>query len=288
MAVYRRGYVRYDGPLNGHWQRLLVLPRFASQEILKQRIVNTVLVAAMFWPLACAVFVYLSNRAELLQGFGFSGELPDLLQVNANFFAIFMNAQSSFAIVLAALAGPSLIAPDLANGALPLYFSRPLTRADYVIARLLVLGGLLSAVTWIPGLLLFFMQSGMAGWGWFADNWRIGVGVFLGFNLWVLLVALVAMASSAYVKWRIVAGALVLAVFFVMAGASEIINQVLRVEWARAFNPGQAMNQIWRAMLGHTPLPGPGATECFIAVAIMLAVLLLILERKLRPVQVVT
>ena len=46
-----------------------------------------------------------------------------------------------------------------------------------------------------------------------------------------------AMAASAYVKWRIVAGALTLAAFFVLAGAAELLNAVLRVEWASAFNP---------------------------------------------------
>ena len=286
MAVYRRGYVRYDGERMGYLARLLVLPRFAGQQILKQRIVTIVLVLATFWPLGCAGYIYLVNRAHLLQGFG--GDVSEFVKVDAVFFVIFMNSQASFAIVLAALAGPRLIAPDLANGALPLYFSRPLSRSEYVLAKMLVLVGLLSAVTWMPGLFLFSMQSGMAGWSWFAVNWTIGFAIFFGFLLWVLLVGLVALASSAYVRWRIVAGALVLAVFFVLAGASELINAVLRVQWAAAFNPARAMNQIWRAMLGAEPIPGPSAVQCLIAVGLMTAILLLILERKLRPVRVVS
>lgn len=285
MAVYRQGYTRYDGELTDRWARLMVLPKFAWQQLLKQRLITIVLVAAMFWPLACAVFVYIANRAELLADFG--GELPEFLIVNATFFVVFMNAQSTFAIILAALAGPSLIAPDLAHGALPLYFSRPLSRTEYVVARMLVLVGLLSVVTWVPGIVLFWMQAGMAGWGWFVGNWTFGAAVFLGFVLWILLVALVAMAASAYVKWRIVAGALTLGAFFVLAGAAELFNAVLRVEWASAFNPGRAMNQVWRAMLGADPLPGPSAAQCLVAVGVMVALLLMILERRLRPVQVV-
>jgi hypothetical protein len=153
---------------------------------------------------------------------------------------------------------------------------------------LLVLLGVLSVVTWVPGVLLFLMQSAMAGWSWFASNWQLGAGVFFGFLLWILLVSLVAMASSAYVRWRIVAGALVLGVFFVLAGAAELTNAVLRVEWAAAFNPGRAMNQIWCSMLGADPIPGPDSTVCFIAMSIMAALLLLVLNRKLRPVEVVS
>lgn len=286
MAVYRQGYQRYDGPLTGQTSRLLVLPKFAWRQLLSQRLVTGVMVGAMFWPLACAVFVYIANRAELLADFG--AELPPFLVVDATFFVVFMNTQSSFAIILAALAGPSLVAPDLAHGALPLYFSRPLSRSEYVLARMIVLVGLLSVVTWIPGLFLFWMQTGMAGWSWFTANWALGAAIFFGFLLWILLVALVAMASSAYVKWRIVAGALILGAFFVLAGAAELLNAVLRVSWASAFNPGRAMNQVWRYMLGADPLPGPDATQCLVAIAVMVVLLLLVLERRLRPVQVVS
>jgi ABC-2 type transport system permease protein len=199
-----------------------------------------------------------------------------------------MSSQSVFAIILSAFAGPSLIAPDLGNGALPLYFSRSLSRWEYVLARMLVLVGLLSPITWVPGVLLFLMQSSLAGWPWFSQNWHLGAGLFLGFLLWILLVSLVAMACSAYVKWRVVAGALVLGVFFVLAGAAELTNAVLRVEWASAFNPSRAVLQIWHWLLGAPPMQGPGTFECVIAITMLTAVLLAVLQRKLRPVEVVS
>src|SRR6266436_2103639 len=275
MAVYRRGYQRYQGALTSQWSRWFVLPKFAWQRLMQQRLVTILFVIATFWPLACAAFVYLSHHTELLQGFG--PQASRLLTIDGEFFVVFMNAQSMFAIVLSAFAGPSLIAADLANGALPLYFSRPLSRSEYILSRLLVLIGVLSPVTWIPGLLLFLMQSSLAGWTWFKENWYLGAGVFFGFLLWILLVSLVAMASSAYVKWRIVAGALVLAVFFVLAGAAELSNQVLRVEWAAAANPARAMNQVWRSMLGAEPGSGPGAFECSLAIGVMALLLLAVL-----------
>jgi len=128
----------------------------------------------------------------------------------------------------------------------------------------------------------------MAPATWFTENWKLGAAVFLGFLLWIILVSLVALASSAYVKWRVVAGALVLGIFFVLAGAAELTNAVLRVEWAAAANPARAMNQIWRWMFGAEPINGPGALECFIAIAAMTVLLLFVLERKIRPVEVVS
>jgi ABC-2 type transport system permease protein len=286
MAVYRRGYQRYQGVLTNRRTRLFVLPKFAWERLMQTRLVVIIFVVATFWPVACGVFVYLSNHTELLVGFG--PQAAQLLKIDGNFFVVFMNTQSIFAIVLSAFAGPSLIAPDLANGALPLYFSRPLSRTEYIVSRMLVLVGVLSPVTWIPGVLLFLMQSSMAGGTWFSENWQLGVGIFFGFLLYILLVSLVAMASSAYVRWRIIAGALVLGVFFVLAGAAELVNQVLRVEWAAALNPVRAMNQIWRSMLGAEPLAGPDAYQCSIVILLMTLLLLAVLQRKLRPVEVVS
>lgn len=286
MAVYKRGYQRYDGPLTTHWQRMLVLPRFAWQRLFQQRLVLVLLIASLIWPLLCAGFIYLSNRLDLLQDF--PGNLKRMVEIDGKFFLIFMNVQSVFAVFLAALTGPGLIAPDLANNALPLYFSRPLTRVDYVAARMTTLVGLLSLSTWIPGVLLFWMQTGMAGGTWFLHNWYLGAGVFCGFVIWILVVSLVALACSAYVKWRIVAGGLVLGFFFILTGVAQMVNAVLRVGWGSLLNPGRSAYIIWSSLLGVEPPPGPGVWACVAMLSAMAVALGLILERKLRPVEVIS
>src|SRR5258708_2440212 len=233
MAVYRRGYQRYQGPVTGAMTRLLVMPRYAWERILSQRIVVVLLVVALFWPIVCGAFIYVSNHMDLLQGVGGAASAK-LLEINANFFLTFMKVQWGFAMILAAIAGPGLVAPDLANNALPLYFSRPMTLTTYVLARMLVLVGILSLVTLLPGAALFGMQVGMASGDWLGQNWQLGTGMLVGFSLWILQISLVALACSAYVKWRVVAGALVMAFFFLLAGAAEMVNAIFRTDWASA------------------------------------------------------
>jgi ABC-2 type transport system permease protein len=264
----------------------MVLPRYSWSRLFQQRLVVLLFVLALVWPLLCAGFVYLTNHVELLKGL--DREFREFIQVNGTFFLVFMNVQSAFAIFLAALTGPGLIAPDLANNALPLYFSRPLTRSGYALARLTVLFGMLSLITWVPGLLLFGMQVGMAGIWWFWANWTFSVAIIGGFCIWVLLVSLVALAGSAWVKWRIVAGALVLAFFFILAGVSAMINVVFRVTWGHALNPAFAIYRVWCAMLGVEPPPGPGVIACASALGLVMLMLVFALERKLRPVEVVS
>jgi ABC-2 type transport system permease protein len=201
--------------------------------------------------------------------------------------AIFMYVQGACAVFLAALAGPGLVAPDLANNALPLYFSRPLTRWSYALSRLTVIVGMLSIVTWVPGLLLFGLQVGLAGGSWFVANWTLGAGVVAGFLLWLLVLGLVAMASSAYVKWRVVAGALSLAFFFILAGVSAMIDEVFRVTWGHVLDPAWAVNRVWCTLLDVDPPDGPGAGASMVALVAFILLLVLVIERKLRPVEVV-
>ena len=285
MAVYKLGYQRYQGPLTGPWARFMVLPRSAWRNLYQQRLVLLLTMLAFVWPLLCAGFIYLTNHAVLLQGL--EPEFRQFIQVNGQFFAVFMYVQAVFAVFLAALAGPGLIAPDLANNALPLYFSRPLTRWSYALARLTVLVGMLSIVTWIPGLLLFGLQVGLAGAGWFRANWTLGAGMLVGFLLWLLVLSLVAMASSAYVKWRIVAAAVSLAFFFILAGVGTMIDSVFRVTWGHIIDPVWSVNQVWCALLGIDPPEGPGAAASALALAVLILLLVAVIERKLRPVEIV-
>ena len=116
----------------------------------------------------------------------------------------------------------------------------------------------------------------------------LGAAIFAGFTLYIVTVSLVAMTSSAYVKWRVVAGALVLAFFFLLAGAAEMVNSVFRVEWASTFNPGYALGAVWSEMLDiEIPDDKPGAFECAVFLIALSGGLLALLARKLRAVEVV-
>lgn len=286
MAVYKRGYQRYTGPLTGEWTRLLAYPRFAWQRLLAQRLVIIALMLSVLPILVAATFIYLGSHQELWRGMGM-GDAARLLEVNGLFFLVFTNVQAGFAVVVAALTGPGLIAPDLANGGLPLYFSRPLTRRDYVLSRMLVLVGLLSLLTWVPGLLLFVMQTSMAGGEWAVKNWHLGVGMVGGQIIWIVFVSLVALAASAWVKWRIIAGALTLALFFVTAGAGGVINAVFRERWGLYLNPAVNMSNLWREFFGVDLPMGLEVRTSAISLGLMALLFLWALHRKLRPVEVV-
>ena len=103
-----------------------------------------------------------------------------------------------------------------------------------------------------------------------------------------LVLSLVAMASSAYVKWRIVAAAVSLAVFFILSGVAEMIDQVFRVTWGHIIDPAWSVNQVSRALLGIELAEGPGAVASAVSLGALILILALVIERKLRPVEIVS
>lgn len=160
----------------------------------------------------------------------------DALTVETEYFIIIMITQTQAAFLLNCWVGPVLISGDLANGALPLFLSRPFNRSDYVFGKLAVLGLLLSAVTWVPCLLLFSLQSGLARNGWIWSHLWMVVPIILCSAIWILMLSLVSLAVSAWVKLRIVATGVIFITFFIPAGLGEMFNAIMGTYWGRLLN----------------------------------------------------
>jgi ABC-2 type transport system permease protein len=192
-----------------------------------------------------------------------------------------------FAFLLTAFAGPGLISPDLANGALPLYFCRPFSRAEYVLGKSSVLAILLSQITWIPGLILFGMQASLMGPSWTWNNLWLAASIVLSSLIWIAILSLLAMALSAWVKWRIVAGALLLAVMFFGAGFAQAINAVLRTESGHFFNVAYLMGTVWNALFRVDTEHAIPVAQAWSALLVYCAICLALLMRKVRAYEVI-
>src|SRR6266540_4116539 len=108
-------------------------------------------------------FAMCSNRSCLrLSSYSaltiFKTSVTELIPIDASFFQFFVNFQAALAFFVTLLVGPPLVSRDLRNNALPLYLCRPFSRAEYVLGKMSVLLILLSAITWVPQLLLFLFQ----------------------------------------------------------------------------------------------------------------------------------
>ena len=284
MAVYRRSYRPYSGRLTAEWSRFLVLFRYSRRNIFKSRFITVFFVLCFLWPIGCLVWIYLANSASALAKLGVP---PELFSIDNEFFLVFMTVQGVLAFLLTAFAGPGLISPDLANGALPLYFCRPFSRAEYVLGKSSVLGILLSEITWIPGIILFAIQASFAGASWTWNNLWIAGSLILSSLILIAILSLLAMAVSAWVKWRIVAGAVLLAVMSFGAGFGQAINAVLRIHGGDFFNLVYLMATVWTNLFLVDSDRAISAGEAWIAILVYCLFCLWLLMRKVRAYEVV-
>ena len=204
MPVYDHRYRGFDG--ERRTRAALPHPDAArARRGLLLALLLLLFVAACLPFLVCAALIYVANNVDAARPRSRSQDALAAAGLDRRSLLLVPGLQSSFAFFLASFIGPTLVGPDLAHDAMPLYLSRPLSRADYVAGKLGVLLVLLSAVTWVPGLLLVGLQASLARDGWLAEHWRIPFALFLGSWIWILLLALLALAISAWVRWRPVA-----------------------------------------------------------------------------------
>lgn len=296
MAVFKHAYKGYEGPLTPAGSRFLILPRYAIAEMRRSRFYSMFFLAAMLAPLIFALIIYVQHNLSAIKLL----QVRQLIDINARFFLNFLGWQSMLAFFLAAFVGPGQISPDLANNALPLYLARPFSRAEYVLGKMSVLLILMSAMTWIPGLLLFVLQASLEGNGWFGQNLGIAGALFLGSWIWILLLSLLALALSAWVKWKPMAGGLLFGVFFVAGGFAGAINAILRTRWGNLINISHLIGAVWTSLFEQRMRRGSGAVFfrvsrgedipvwcCWMALLAICGFCLYLLSRKIRGAEVV-
>jgi len=284
MAVYRRSYRAYSGALTPEWSRFLVLFRYLRRNLFRSKIQTGFFVLCFFCPIVCLVMIYIAHSASFLAKLGVPSQLFSIDNV---FFFRYMSVQGVLAFLMTAFTGPGLISPDLANGALPLYFCRPFSRAEYVLGKSSVLGILLSQITWIPGIILFAIQASFAGASWTWNNLWIAGSLILSSLILIAILSLLSMALSAWVKWRIVAGAMLLAVMFFGAGFAEAIKLVMRTDAGHFFDLRYLMETVWTNLFLVDNELAISAGQAWIAILVYCLFCLWLLMRKVRAYEVV-
>jgi ABC-2 type transport system permease protein len=248
MAVYEHSYRQYAGRLTPAWSRFLVIPRHAYRDVFRSKLFVAFFAACYIFPLVAACIIYLHHNVNAIALL--KVDIRELAPINASFFHYFVSFQCGLAFFLNLLMGPPLVSRDMANNALPLYLCRPFSRTEYVLGKMSVLAILLSLVTWVPGLLLFFFQAYLEGVGWLWSNFWIAGAIFLGCAVWIVLLGLLALAVSAWVKWRVVASGALLGLFFIPSALGEIINSLFLTRIGHLISFGALMNNIWLGLFG--------------------------------------
>ena len=298
MAVYKKTNRPYDGPLTPAWRRVAVIPRYAFEDLRRSRFLSLFFLASFIYPVICTLLIYVQHNASALELLNIRNA-SQLISINATFFLSLLGWQSVMALFLAAFVGPGQISPDLVNNGLSLYLARPFTRLEYAGGKASVLVVLMSLMTWVPGLLLFGLQGYLEGSGWAGANIRFAAGLFFGAWVWILLLSALALAVSAWVKWKPVAGALLFVIFFVSAAFGTAMNAVQRSNWGYLADISYLVGSVWVRLFEGGARTTSGAVffrvpigaelplwQCCAVLILLFALCLYLLARRIRGVEV--
>lgn len=292
MAVYKRRYDPYRGRLTERWRRWSVLTRYALRDLFASRFFLGFFLACWVPVLFFSAYVFTVN-SEVVRSLLSVLSRSLHFRVDASFFLRAIQTQDFFAFLLATWAGPTLVAGDLTNGALPLFLSRPFRRGEYLWGKFAVLGVLLSSITWIATLALFFLEAGLSPEPWLgAHRWLLGPIVWCPV-VWIVLLGMVALAASAWVRWRMVAMGAIFGLFLIPAGLGDALNAILGTRWGELLNLGALFHEILEASFREpvTALPPTGAPVPLWAawgtLAVVSAAALALLVKRLRAFEVV-
>ena len=279
MPIHDRSYRRYTGVREEPGTAWLVITVTGIRTMLSKKLFLWVMLAAWGQFFVRAVIIYLSANFTNL----------DILAPSVETFRRFFEIQGIFVFFVTVYVGSGLIASDRRSNALPIYLSKPLTRAEYVAGKLGILLCLLLLVTFVPAMALLFVQLMFsASLTFVRENLFLIPAITLYALVEVLLasctvLALSSLSSSPRYTAMLYAGAVLFtdALFTTLRG----ITGSSALAWVsfRA-NLGQIGDVIFRL---HPRFESPWPLSLLVVVA-LIALSLSVLERRVRGVEVVT
>ena len=164
-------------------------------------------------------------------------------------------------LFIAAMAS-DLVGNDRKNNTLALYFSRPIKRDDYALAKLLALATSLLALTLLP-LLLAFVGNWLGARDstkWFTDNVSDLIPIILSALLVSSLLASIGVVIASYTTRRAFALISVIGAFLVSFVATSVLIGLLSVAWARVvilLSPIYVSRGLTLVLFGEVPAVSP-------------------------------
>lgn len=206
-------------------------------------------------------------------------------QVNPKFFLSFLLGQMIYLILILIFAGTGLIAKDKKFKAFSLYFSKPVNLGDYLGGKFLIIAAYGSLITILPGCILFILRLLFAQDSQFFDTYYwLPFSIFGAMTIIIACLGLLALACSALAKGFRSAAIL----FFGTIIFPEMVRVIFPgIRLIRLLSIQANIRQVTAYFFAlEKPYESAGWLSALMLV-LTVAVSLLILKWKVRPVEVI-
>ena len=250
-AVYDRGYRPYDGPRGGRREATFALWRLSVRRALglrrswRQKVFPWSLLAIATVPAVVNVGIGYAARES-------PADFPDFSFITYREYV----GVSTALLLFVALTAPDVVCPDRSQRVLPLLFSRPLTGADYVLAKVGAIAAIVFGFGFLPQVVLFVGQMFVTRDGaldYFTDHAEVLWQVPVALVVLAVYYAAIGVALASLTDRRIVGGVAILGLALVTS-ADRVDLRGLR----RRRDGAGGRQRVGPAARGAGPdLPGP-------------------------------
>ncbi|HEV2066665.1 MAG TPA: ABC transporter permease [Thermomicrobiales bacterium] len=224
-VVFDRGYKHYDGPRLGRRQAIRSLVGYSMKRAMGIR---------KSWTAKVLPFLlYIAITIPLIVMIGINAIAPDLE------FASYSGYLSGIFFIVGIFVGtaaPEMLCVDRHERTLPLYFSRAISRGDYVVAKVIAMSLLTMTMTVIPSILLWLGRQLTAegvGQAMRQNIGDLGRVIFAGL-MTALVLSSLGLAISSFTDRKGVAITIIIIAFLVLTAVANAGLEVLDdTEWSR-------------------------------------------------------
>ncbi len=278
MPIHDLSYQHWAGEWTSHPYRWWVITRQGIVQLAKKRGFMVLLFLSLIPFLVRCVMLY----AAVVMG------RITLVKIDAKFFEAFLSQQLFATFVISIFAGAGLIANDLKANALQIYFSKAITRRDYLIGKLGVVVFFVTLTTLIPGILLFLIAAAFHSNLEFLQQYAWVALPIIAYSLIIIFTnALVVLAMSALNRSARFAGIFFAAIWFFGQILYSILSTLLRttsVSWISiSHNLTQMGDVLFRSELSYQTSPWVSA----FALVVVMAGSIWIIHSRVRALEVV-
>lgn len=204
---------------------------------LKRKLPLILYLLPLCWTIFASFQIYLTYAAQQNTAVMNTGGLDSMVlmmklagvEIEVNrFISGFYTFSRLWAILAAIWYGAGLLCEDRRLGAHLLYFSRPLTRTDYVVARICTATFFVALATFVPAILLVTICSWSSpDWYFLTEQTDVAIGTLVFGLVTALYYGLIVLAISALAPRRVYAMVAVFPVILIPHAIGRTISRVL-------------------------------------------------------------
>lgn len=287
MPIHDQSYQHWNGTLKPHTFRWWVITKEGLKIILKRKLF---IIFVMTPP-----FMYLIFRGGIIYFVsGLNFKIPFIPEINEKFFNDFFSSTIPvpwtflFITMICVFGGSGLIANDLENNVLQLYLSKPLTRADYIIGKLMIIISLLGFVTVFPGVILFIESVLLSNSIVFLKEkyWILG-SIFLYSFILTLIPGLIILTASSMTKNNRYAAIVFIAITMFTPIIYQILKNIFHTDKVAPISFWANLQQLGNILFRLRPDYSSHWSWSLLIVLAIIALCLWILYRRIKGAEIV-